>query len=142
MGFRYSRAGVVLVDQYALASISLSVSLSTHINGLCLLINSLFKILRAVSIDELGIDAEPGEEHFQLIVRASIQVGRGNDIVARLRKRSNRNKLRRLTRRRGECGDPALQGGNSLLEDVDGGISNAAVDVAEFLEAEEARAVG
>jgi hypothetical protein len=58
-----------------------------------------------------------------------------------VRQRAQRNKLRRLARRRRERAHAALERGQALLQHADGRVADPAVDVAGFLQAEEARAV-
>jgi hypothetical protein len=59
-----------------------------------------------------------------------------------MRERRHGNELSSLSRRRGQRSDAAFQRRNALLEDSDRRIADPAVDVAEFFEPEEARAVG
>jgi hypothetical protein len=59
-----------------------------------------------------------------------------------MRERRHSNELSGLARRRRQRSDAAFQRRNALLEDCDRRVADPAVDVAEFLEPEEARAVG
>jgi hypothetical protein len=59
-----------------------------------------------------------------------------------MRQRRNSHELSGLARRSCDSSDTALKSGNALLEHVDCGVHDSAVDVAEFFEAEEPRAVG
>ena len=70
----------------------------TYINGLCFVINRLLEVVWAVSMDKLGVDAQSWEENLELVVRASVQVGRRNDVVASLCERGDGNELRSLAR--------------------------------------------
>ena len=73
----------------------------THINSLRLIINRLSEVLRTIPIDELRLDAQAREKHFELVVCASVQIRRSNDIISSMCERSNGDELGRLARRRG-----------------------------------------
>lgn len=62
--------------------IILWVSNALKIYGLGVLVNCGSKILRLVSVDELGVDAQSREEDFQLVVGSTVKVGRGYNIVS------------------------------------------------------------
>jgi hypothetical protein len=135
---------------------------SLHVNGLGAVVNRSRDISRIVALDELGLDAQAREEHLELVVGAAVEVAGCDDVVAGMRQRCEGEELRGLARRGGDSGDAAFESCDAFLEDIDGGLAllvwfllltrswyeggtyvrNPRVDVAEFLETEESRAVG
>ena len=91
-----------------------------NVHSLCLLVDRSSKVLRLVSIDKLGIDAQSRKEDLQLVVGSAIEVGCGYDVVSCVRQSCNCHELSCLTRRGSYCSDSALQGRHSLLENIDG----------------------
>jgi hypothetical protein len=77
--------------------------------------------LGAVAVDELGRDAEAGEEHLELVVRAAVEVGCRDDVVAAVGKRRDGHELRGLTGGGSHRSDTALESSDSLLKDIDRG---------------------
>jgi hypothetical protein len=73
----------------------------THVNRLCLIVNRAPKVLRFVPVHKLCGYAHARQHDFELVVRASIQIRRRDDVVARMRERCDSNELRRLARRGG-----------------------------------------
>ena len=66
------------------------------IYGLGLVVDGSCKILRIVSVHKFGGYAKPGEEYFELIVCATVQVGRGDDVVSSMCQGCNCHELCRL----------------------------------------------
>ena len=81
--------------------------------------------------------AEPRERVAELGQRAAVQLARGDDVVAGLQQRVEREELGGVARRRGDRRPTALQGGDPLLERGDGRVRQPRVDVAEGLEVEQ-----
>lgn len=52
------------------------------IDGLGLVVNGGGEVGGLVSLHELRLDAEPGQEDLELVVRATVQVAGGDDVVA------------------------------------------------------------
>ena len=90
-----------------------------------------------IAVDEAGLDAELRKRHRQLRVGAAVERFRGNDMVARLGERQQRNRLRRHAGRCGECCTSAFECGHSFLQRGHRGIGNARIDVAEGLQVEQ-----
>lgn len=95
------------------------------VDGLRLVVDGGGEVLGPVARDELGRDAEPRQQHLELVVGAAVQVRRRHDVVAALRQRRERQELRRVPggrrdRRRAalERRDPLLEYGNRGLEFV------------------------
>ena len=104
-------------------------------------VDRLREVRRVVALDELRADPEAREGDLELVVGAPVQVARGDDVVAVLQDRGERQELRGLTARGGEGRGSAFERGDPLLEDVRGGVHDPGVDVPELLEREEARPV-
>lgn len=132
------------------------------IHSLGLVINSSSDLLWILAIYKLGIDTKTRQKDLELVIRASVEVGRGNNIVARVRKGVDGNELRALAGRGCQSCDTAFQGCDALFKDVYRWlracvstyqfkhlwpgkpctyIHDAAVDVAKLLEAKEPRSV-
>jgi hypothetical protein len=60
------------------------VSNTLNIDSLCLIINSSRNVLRLVTIDKLGLDAQTREEDLELVVSAAVEVRSRDDVVAGL----------------------------------------------------------
>lgn len=52
------------------------------VDGFGLVVDQLLKVFGLVALHEFGVDAEAGEEDFELVVGASVEVGGGDDVVA------------------------------------------------------------
>lgn len=78
--------------------------------------------LGAVSLDELGIDAEAREQDLELVVGAAVQIAGGHDVVSDMGQRRDGHELGGLA---GGCchgGDTTFERGDALLKDIDGGL--------------------
>mmetsp|Transcript_25725 Transcript_25725/g.37990 ORF Transcript_25725/g.37990 Transcript_25725/m.37990 type:complete len:300 (+) Transcript_25725:230-1129(+) len=64
------------------------------VDGTGVLVDLFLVTLGAGVLCEFALDAEPWECHFELVVRASVQVGARNEVVARIDDVGNRQKLR------------------------------------------------
>lgn len=92
------------------------------VDGLGFVVNGSGNVLGLVAVDELGGDAQAGEEHLELVVGAAVEVGRGDNVVAGLGKSGNGNELGCLARRGGKGSNSSLKSSNALLKDVVGGL--------------------
>ena len=92
-------------------------------------------------IDEGRFDAEARQGEAQHVARAAIERGRGHDVAARPHQGGDGDVQRGLPARHAQRARTLLQSGDTLLEHRDGGIGDAAVDVAADLEIEQARGV-
>ena len=88
-------------------------------------------------IDEMAGPAELLEREAELGERAAIEIARGDELVARLHQREEGQELRRMTRRRGDRGAPALERRDPLLEHRHGRVGQPRIDVAEIVQVEE-----
>lgn len=139
---RHTRLVRDLADCLEIRNIVPGIPNRLHIHRLGPLIDRLLEIRRRVARHELGVHAQPRHEDLELVVRAAVEIGRRDDVVAGVAERRDRHELGGLAGRGGQGGHTPLEGGDALLEHVDGGVHHARVDVAELLEAEEPRAVG
>ncbi len=92
-------------------------------------------------VDQAAVPAEPRERVAELSERAAIQESRGDEVVAGLHQRVERDQLRRVAGRDRHGAAATFQAGDSSLERGHGGVRDAAVDVAERLEVEQRRGV-
>ena len=113
-----------------------------NVHGLGLVVNGGGNVLGLVAVDKLGRDAQAREHDLELVVGAPVEVRRRDNVVASVGERRNGDELSALARCRREGRDTTLESRHALLEDVDGGVHDAAVDVTKLLEAKEPRAVG
>jgi len=97
--------------------------------------------LEVVGIDELHRDSQPRQRVVEEIVRSAVERCRRDNLVARARKRGDRQRLGRLPGGCRQAGHAALQRRNPLLEDIGRRIHDAGVDVAELLQSKEAARV-
>ena len=92
-----------------------------NVDGLGLVVDGGGDVGGAVARDELGVDAEAREEDLELVICAAVQVRCRHNVVARVRQGGDGHELRSLARRGRHGSDTALERGDPLLEDVDGG---------------------
>ena len=78
--------------------------------------------VRGAWINERGLDAETGQRVFEEVVRAAVQRPRSHDVIARARKRRDREVHCGLTAGGGDRADAAFQGTDPFFEDGVGGI--------------------
>lgn len=114
---------------------------NTYVNRFGLVINRSLEVFRLVTVHKLRLNAQPRQHDLELVVRASVQIRCRNDVVASLCKGSDRDELSSLTGRCRQSSYTTFQRSNSLLKDIDCGVHDAAVDVAELFEAKEPRPV-
>jgi hypothetical protein len=153
-----------LGDGLEVGDVVLGVSNALDVDGLGVVVDGSSDVLRLVAVYELGLDSQAREHDLELVVGSAVQVGGSDNVVAGVRKRGNGHELGALAGGGGDSCDSSLQRCNSLLENIDRRlrwmsehnpsprrknagqgythVHNTAVDVAELLESEEARAVG
>ena len=112
-------------------------------DGLGLAVDELAELLGVVGLGKARLDAEAFQLDFEQVVGPAVEVGRGDDVVAGLGERGEREQVRRLPARRRHRRRAAFERREALLEDVRRRVHDAGVDVAELLQAEElCRVVG
>jgi hypothetical protein len=97
--------------------------------------------LRIVGIGKVHVPVEFPEGLGELVDRATIELARGDELIAGLEQEVKDERLRRVPRGHGKRRCAALQGGNALLKYGLGRVHNARIDVAEGLEVEQRRGV-
>ena len=111
------------------------------VEGLGVRAERLAEILRILAVDEAHLDAKLGQRVMEEVVRAAIELGDGDDVVAGPSDVEDGIGDRGLARAVGERPAAALERGQALLEDVGRRVHQPRVDVAEFLQREEVRRV-
>ena len=79
-----------------------------NVNGSCLVINGSREVFKLAAADKGGGDAVSWKEIAQLVVSATVQMRACDNILARLGKGSECQKLGSLARRCCKSGDPSL----------------------------------
>ena len=102
---------------------------------------AFLKVLGLAGIDEGRLDAELPQVDVQQRVRAAVERGGRDDVVARAAQREDGGDLRRLAGGGGERRAAALDRRHALLEHRHRRVGDARVDVAEGLQVEQARRV-
>ena len=92
------------------------------------------EILRVTRIDEGGLNPHFGQRVMEEVIGAAIEAGGRDDLVAGAGDIQNRQSLRRLAGGGDQGRHSTLEGGDALLQHVPGGIHNARIDIAEFLQ--------
>ena len=87
-------------------------------------------------VHEPGVDADLAELHVELVDGAAVEGTRGDELVARVHQRDERDVLRRLAGGGRHGADAVLEGGDALLEHRHRRVHDARVDVAEALQRE------
>ena len=83
-----------------------------------------------VLVDEGDLDAPVGERVLQQVDRAAVELAGGDDVLALLREREQRERDRGLTGCDARGGDAAFELGDPALEHQHGRVRGTAVDVA------------
>lgn len=112
-----------LGDRLKVGDVEARVADRLEVDGLGLVVDRGGNVLGLVAGDELGRDAEAGQDDLELVVGAAVEVGGRDNVVAGVGEGSDRQELRGLTGGSGDGGDTALEGSDTLLEDVDGGLA-------------------
>jgi len=89
------------------------------VDGLGLVVDGSREILSLVAVHDLGMEAEPREQHLELVVGPTVEVGGGDDVVTGVHQSSDGHELCALARGGGHSGDASLQRSYSLLKDID-----------------------
>ena len=97
------------------------------------------EVLRIRGIHEAALDAHLAHGVREQVPRAAIEVGGGDEVVARLAEVLDREERGRLAGAERERSDPALELRDALLEHRVGRVHYPGVDVAQFLEREQVR---
>ena len=95
--------------------------------------------LRIARVDEGRLDAEARQGELQQVGAAAVERLGRDDVAAGAHQGRDREVQRRLTARRRDRADPALERGDALLEHRRGRVRDARVDVPGALEVEERR---
>ena len=123
-----------LLDIHELAA---GIGQTFDVDRLGALIDQFVEARRIVDVSPAYIPAEALEGRTELVDRAAIKLARGDEVVARAHHCVEDQKVRGLTRSRGERRRAALEGRETLLQHRLGGIHDAGIDVTERLEAEQ-----
>lgn len=116
-----------LGDRLEIGHVVARVTDRLDVDGLGACVDGLGKVLGLVSVDELGLDAEAGEENLELVVCATVEVGGGDDVVAGAGEREESESLGRLAGRGGDGGNTTLESGDTLLKDIVGRVHQTRV---------------
>ena len=102
------------------------------------------RLLEARRIGRIRKDHVPAElleGVVELVDRAAVELASGDEIVARLHQRMERQELCRMARRHNQCRSAAFECCDARLEHALRRVADARVDVAEGFEAEQRRGV-
>lgn len=84
-----------------------------------LVINSGSEVLNLVPVDKLCVDPKTREKDLKLVVRSSVEVGSGDDVVAGMREGRDGQELGGLAGRSSNRCDTTFEGCNAFLENID-----------------------
>ncbi len=98
------------------------------------------EILRIVGLHEFHVDSQAAEAHVELRVRAAVERARRDNLIAQAGQAGERQELRRLSAGRRQRRHAAFERRHALLEHVGGRVHDAAIDIAELLQREQAAA--
>ena len=137
------QAGAVrdLGERRDVADVELRIADRLRVDGLRVRSQRRLERRRVVGIDERRLDPELRERHAELRIRAAVERARGDDVIAVLREREERDRLRGHSGGRRERRAAALERGDAFLERRDGRVRDPRIDVAERLQVEERRRV-
>jgi hypothetical protein len=124
-----------------LRDVKLGIAERLGVDGAGLFRDELADTFEVVRICKANSNAVLGQGVVKQVLGAAIQGSGGDDFVAGAGKRGKGERFRGLPGSHGEGGGSAFERCNALLEDVGGGVHDPRIDIAEFLEGEEARRV-
>ena len=107
-----------------------------QINGLGVGLDGALHLCQVMGIDEGGLDAVLAQGVLQQVIAAAVDGLLGHDVVAGLGQRLNGVADGGCAGSHSQSGHAALQRCDPLLEDVLGGVGQAAIDVAGVGQAE------
>lgn len=110
-------------------------------DGLGSVADGRLEIVRVVRIDEGAVPAQLLERQAELGQRTAIEIARGDEMVARLQQGEEGEELGGVAGGGGDRRAPAFQAGDAFLQDADGGVGQARIDVAEAVQVEQAGGV-
>lgn len=84
-----------------IGDVVLGVANALHVDGLGLVVDQSLNVLDLVAVGEPGRDSEAGKEDLELVVGATVQQGRGDNVVTGVGEGVDGDELSRLTGRRG-----------------------------------------
>lgn len=105
-------------DGFEIGNVESGVANCFDINGLGAVVDGGGEVLRLVALDELGRDAQPRKEDLKLVVGTSVQVAGSDNVIAGMGQGRDGHELGSLTGGSGNSGDTALEGSNTLFEDI------------------------
>ena len=100
-------------------------------------VDQRLEILGTLARGDAAVDAEPVQRRAELVVGASVEERRGDDVVPFGRQRKHGDQDGRHARRDGERPHSPVQGGDTLFVGRRGGVLQARIDVAAFAQLEE-----
>lgn len=115
-----------LGDGLKVGDVEAGVADRLEVDGLGLVVDGGGDVRGVVASNELGRDAETGEDDLELVVGAAVEVGGSDNVVAGVGEGSDGQELGGLAGGGGDSGDTTLKSGDTLLEDVDGGLCGSA----------------
>ena len=95
------------------------------------------KRAQVVGFYKLDFDSEFRQRVMKQVISAAVEVIRRDDVIAGLGDIQNRQSRSRLAAGNGESADPAVDGGDALLQHVIRRIHDPRINVAELSEPEE-----
>ena len=113
-----------LGDGFDVRDIVPGVAYALDIHQFRLVVDLLLEVYGVVALHEASGDAEPGEEDFELVVGATVEVRGRDDVVAGVGEGGDGHKLGGLARGSGNGGDTAFEGGYTFFEDVNCGLGD------------------
>ncbi len=121
--------------------VELGIAERLGVDGAGLAVDGGAQAVEVVGVDEADGDAQARQRVVEEVVGAAVERGGGDDLVAGSARVVNGQRLGGLAGGGGQRRDAAFERGDALLEDVGGRVHDARVDVAEFLQREEAGGV-
>ena len=117
--------------------IELGIAERFGIDGASAIIDGFAETVVVVGFDEANFDAELGQRVVEQIVGAAIERCGGDNFVAGIRQREDGEGFRRLAGGCRQRRNSAFQCGHALFKNIVSRVHDAAVDIAELLQAEQ-----
>ena len=118
-------------------NVELGIAQGLGVDGPGFRVDGSSQAVEVVGIGKAHLNAEPRQGVVEKVVGAAVERGGGDDFVAGAGQGEDGQGLGGLAGGGGQGRRSSFEGGDALLEDVGGGVHDAGVDVAEFLQAKE-----
>ena len=127
----------MLGQSFDVGNVELGIAQGLGVDSPGFRVNGRPQAVKIVGIDKAYLDAHPRQGVVEKVVGSPIERGGGDDLVSGAGQGGDGQGFGGLSGGGCQRRRSSFEGGDALLEDIGGGVHDAGVDVAEFLQAKE-----